>query len=393
MTILTIINYIILTLLFCVTPAGVLWLCRKVTLCGKIGPIMILYAIGIIVGNLPVVPTEIIKFQEILPSVLVPLAIPMMLFGCSFKLSEAKLQIRLLLSGIVSVCAAVVGGFLIWGDKIHDANKVGAMIAGKCTGGTLNMAALQAMLGVDDTTYIMLNSYDIIICFVYFVFLLSVGIKLFRRLYREKRVGELSAEDQAEIQRQIELTKQNPYKGIFSKAGFKQLGKILAATLIVVGISAGVAVLTAAEGWFSVIFILMATTLGIVGSFIKPIRKLDRSYDAGMYLIYIFSLAIATMADLSELNLAEGIYQFMFMAFTIFVSLFLHAIFCRLLRVDADSMVISSVAFINSPPFVPMISAAMRNKGALVTGLSAGLIGYAIGNYLGFFMVELLSRL
>jgi uncharacterized membrane protein len=225
------------------------------------------------------------------------------------------------------------------------------------------------------------------------VFLLSVGIKLFRRLYRERRGGELSAEDQAEIERQIELTKQNPYKGIFSKPGLIQIGKILAATLVVVGISAGVAVLTAAEGWFSVVFILMATTLGIVGSFIKPIRQLDRSYDVGMYLIYIFSLVIATMADLSELNLAEGIYQFMFMAFSIFVSLFLHAIFCRLLRVDADSMVISSVAFINSPPFVPMISAAMRNKSTLVTGLSAGLIGYAIGNYLGFFMVEFLSRL
>ena len=63
------------------------------------------------------------------------------------------------------------------------------------------------------------------------------------------------------------------------------------------------------------------------------------------------------------------------------------------MKVDADSMVISSVAFINSPPFVPMISAAMRNKNTLVTGLSAGLIGYAVGNYLGFIMKELLSIL
>ena len=71
----------------------------------------------------------------------------------------------------------------------------------------------------------------------------------------------------------------------------------------------------------------------------------------------------------------------------------IHAIFCRAMRVDADSMMISSVAFINSPPFVPMASAAMRNKKALVTGLGAGIVGYAAGNHLGVLIAELLSRL
>ena len=61
------------------------------------------------------------------------------------------------------------------------------------------------------------------------------------------------------------------------------------------------------------------------------------------------------------------------------------------MRVDADSMVISSVAFINSPPFVPMVSAVMQNKRALVTGLAAGIVGYAVGNHLGVLMAKILS--
>jgi uncharacterized membrane protein len=56
-------------------------------------------------------------------------------------------------------------------------------------------------------------------------------------------------------------------------------------------------------------------------------------------------------------------------------------------------MIISSVAFINSPPFVPMASAAMRNKRALVTGLGAGIVGYAAGNHIGVLMVHLLQML
>ena len=112
-----------------------------------------------------------------------------------------------------------------------------------------------------------------------------------------------------------------------------------------------------------------------------------------MYLIYIFSLAIASMADFSSLDLVGGVNQLCFMLFAVFVSLAIHAIVCRLMRVDADSMVISSVAFINSPPFVPMVSAAMKNRNALVTGLAAGVAGYALGNHFGVLMEKLLSLL
>ena len=38
-----------------------------------------------------------------------------------------------------------------------------------------------------------------------------------------------------------------------------------------------------------------------------------------------------------------------------------------------------------SPPFVPVIAAALKNKEIVVSGLIIGIIGYAIGNYLGVF--------
>ncbi len=384
-------------------------MCRKYTILGKIGPIMILYAIGIVIGNIPINPEDIFgvpaekmvngepvsilaSFKEMFSSALVPLAIPMMLFGCTFNRNELSLQIRLLISGVISVCLATVGGYLLFGKGLYNGAEIGGMIAGKCTGGTLNMAAIQQMLQMDKETYIMLNTYDMIICFVYFVFLFSVGIKMFRHLYRQGK-STMTEEERAEIQREIEESKRNPYEDIFSPQGLREIGKTLLATVIILVISAGIAIALSPKGWFSVVFILMLTTLGIAGTFFKRIRNLTRSYDIGMYLIYIFSMVIASMADLSRLQLAEGINQFAFIAFAIFVSLAIHALLCRLFKVDADSMVISSVAFINSPPFVPMVSAFMHNKKTLVTGLSIGLIGYAIGNYLGFIMAELLAKL
>ena len=367
---------------------------------------MILYAIGVVIANIPM-PVEIKTLQGIIPTIMIPLAIPMMLFGCTFKTSEISLQARLVTSGVIAVCIAVVGGYLLFGSGIEQGAEIGGMLAGKCTGGTLNAAALKEGLRISDNTYMLITIYDIVICFFYFIFLLGGGIRLFRWFYGEKTKRDISAEDAEEIKREMAATKINPYKGLWSKEGFIQIGKVLATTIVVVVVAAGMSYLIGwifgadlanfmnekKGGWFMAPFILMLTTIGIGLSFYKPIQKFDRSYDLGMYLIYIFSLAIASMADLSNLKIAENLNIIGFLAFSIFVSLFIHAIICRFLKVKADSMVISSVAFINSPPFVPMISNAMKNRSALVTGISAGLIGYAVGNYLGIMIAKLLNIL
>lgn len=352
---------------------------------------MVLYAIGMVVGNLPFLPDGIKSLQDMIPNAMIPLAIPMMLFGCHFSGREAGLQLKLVVSGFLSVCVAVVVGYLLFGCHVEEGAEVGGIISGMYTGGTLNAAALQAIFKIDSERFILVNSYDIIISFLYFVFLFSVGIKLFRRLYGE-REKVLSAENKAEIEEQIRLAAQNPYRRLWSREGARQLGKMLLYTLAIVAVSAGVALLMP-EGWFMVVFILLLTTLGVACSFIPKVRALDLSYDVGMYLIYIFSITIASMADFSNLDLAGGANQLAFMSVAVFISLFIHAVVCRILRVDADSMMISSVAFINSPPFVPMASAAMQNKRALVTGLGVGIVGYAIGNHFGVLMAELLSRL
>ena len=102
---------------------------------------------------------------------------------------------------------------------------------------------------------------------------------------------------------------------------------------------------------------------------------------------------MASMADFSNLDLREGVNQILFLCVAVFGSMLLHALFCRFMRVEADAMVASSVAFINSPPFVPMMVVAMKNKSVLIVGLGAGIVGYAAGNYFGVVMAKLLEML
>lgn len=382
----TIFIYIILALVMCVLPAGVVWLCNRSKVLGKLGPIMVLYAVGMVFGNIPPLVPYLKPLQDVIPNVMVPLAIPMMLFGCSFSSREAGLQLKIVVSGFLSVCLAVTVGYVMFGYNVNEGAQVGGIITGMYTGGTLNAAALQAIFRIKSETFILINSYDIIISFLYFVFLFSFGIKMFRRLYGEQGVRQ--GDDVVALQG----GESSSYGRLLTREGFVQMWKIVGVTLVIVALSAA-ATLLFDEGWFMVVFILMLTTLGVAVSFVKRVREMDLSYDLGMYLIYIFSFAIATMADFSSLDLKAGVNQLAFMSVAVFVSLLIHAVVCRTMRVDADSMMISSVAFINSPPFVPMAAVAMRNKRAIVTGLGAGIVGYALGNHLGVLMAELLSHI
>lgn len=386
-----IVNWIILVAGFCLIPAGVLRLCRRYSFLGKIGPVLLLYAIGIIIGNIGLMPGQMPAVQEILSNAMVPLAIPLMLFSCRFRMSGARSQILALVTGLVSVTAAVVIGYLIFGKDIPEGAKVGGMLTGVYTGGTINLAALKTMLGVDEETYILMNSYDILVSFLYLSFLLAIGIKLFRS-FLPNEAGSFTKNDADAIQAEIDKENENPYKGLFTREGMAQAGKMLGLTLLIVGASAGVALILL-ESMFMTIFILMLTTLGIAFSFVRKVRETKYSYDIGMYFIYIFCIVVASMADLSKLDFVGGIGLLGYLLVAVFGSLLLQVIFAKILKIDSDMMVISSVTFINSPPFVPMMAAAMKNKDVLIPGLTIGVIGYAVGNYLGFVMSQFLGLL
>ena len=383
----TIFNWIILSLVFCIAPAGVLWVCKKVPFLGKIGPVLLLYILGVIIGNTGIHPEGMGTIQEILSSAMVPLAIPMMLFGCTFRFKETKEQLKALLTGMAAVVIAVIAGYLIFGKNIEEGAKVGGLLTGVYTGGTINLAALKTMLGVKNETYILINSYDMLVSFLYLTFLLTVGIRLFRKFLPFKP----SALTTTEV-KDLEMESDGNYKKIFTKDGVKEAGKTLGITILICALSGGIALLFP-QGAFMVVFILMLTTLGIGCSFIRPIHNLKHSYDLGMYFIYIFCIVVASMADLTSLDLVGGLHLMGYLLFAVFGSLTIQAILARIFKIDADTMIIASVTFINSPPFVPMIAAAMKNKEVLIPGLTIGGIGYATGNYLGFLMSQLLGLL
>ena len=393
---------IILVLFYLLAPSAVLYGCRRWRWMDKIGPILILYFLGAIIANLGIFPVSgtpegdsLLKFQNNFSSVLIPMAIPMILFSFTYRKGDTKDQLIAMITGLLAVVIAVVAGYPVFAKHIPDAPKIAGMYTACLTGGTVNMAAVSKMLGVDGQQYALLNTYDMMVSFTYLVFIMAFGIRWARKILPVKTL-DVNSNDAEQVRAQIESDRmKNPYEGMWSKEGILELLKLLGATLLIVGISAGLAVGLSKliPGTFMMWFILSATTFSIAASFIKPVRRIKYSYEAGMYLIYIFSIVVASMANVRAMDFSGALYIVGFLFFMEVVSLTLQILSAKVFKVDADTAVIASVTYINSPPFVPMIAASMNNKRVLAPGLAIGVVGYAVGNYLGVLICNLLGTL
>jgi uncharacterized membrane protein len=395
------ISKLLLILFYLLAPAGILWACRRSKLLGKVGPVLSLYILGVVIANLHIVPEGLGGIQKTLQDVMIPLAIPMMLFSCNLRSLKAGTTIKAFVIGVLSVALMVVGGYLLVGNHLgEDAATIGATLSGQYTGGAGNFAAVNMMLGKDglaNEQFALVATCNLIVSFFYLMFLMGGGVSIARKIVHGNGLKEYNDSINA-----ADYVNDNPYRDFGKTKSILQLLKVFATSAIVAVISLlvsnlfkeGTALFDLLGGDFSMVaLILTLTTISLLLTSFRQVRSWDKSFDAGMYLIYIFCLAMAMLADLSQLDWRVGFWVLIYQAIIVFGSLVIAVLLAKPFKVDADSAVITSDTLINSPLCVPMIAAAMKNKGAIMVGITNGLAGYAVGNYLGYLVYQLLITL
>ncbi len=392
---------LLLIIFYLLAPAGILWACRRSKLLGKVGPVLTLYILGVVIANLHIVPTSLGGIQKTLQDVMIPLAIPMMLFSCNLRSLKAGTTIRAFVIGVFSVALMVVGGYLLLGSHLgEDAATIGATLSGQYSGGAGNFAAVNMMLGKDGLSnekFALVATCNLIVSFFYLMFLMGGGVTMARKIVHGKNLKAYNDSINA-----ADYVNDNPYKDFGKKKSIVQLLKVFVTAAVVAVVSLlvsnlfkeGKALFDILGGDFSMVaLILTLTTISLLLTSFKSVRSWDKSFDAGMYLIYIFCLAMAMLADLSQLNWKLGFWVLIYQAIIVFGSLLVAVLLAKPFKVDADSAVITSDTLVNSPICVPMIAATMKNKAAIMVGITNGLAGYAVGNYLGYLIFRLLCIL
>ncbi|MEN8247918.1 MAG: DUF819 family protein [Bacteroidota bacterium] len=380
------INTLLLLPLFIILPFFILWLEKKSRVVQWISPIIICYLIGILIGNIPGLELQQ-EIQELVYGISVYLAIPLLLFSANFfkMLKQVKPALLSFFLGILAVIITSTLAFLIFREQLVQPNAVSGMMIGVYTGGTPNMSAIGMALKVNPEVFVLLNSADIVFSGIYFIFLLTVGKRLLSLFLPSFK----SISNNHTVVNPVGKELEN------SSAGVKHviIGLSLAIGVLVVSMGISYLVTPDPAGLTDIsipVLILGITTLGIVASFYPKIQQLPGTYASANYLLLVFALAMGSMANFTEL-FAASTTLFYFCGFVVFGSVILHFLLAFIFRNDRDTVIIASTAAIFGPAFIGPVANVIGNRDIIATGITLGLIGYAMGNYLGLGLSSLLN--
>jgi len=381
-------NSIFIGVLYVLGPVLLLYGCKKSEWLNKFGSVGLAYVLGIVLGNIGLLTPEIKPLQDNLTSVTIALALPLLLFSINIK-QWSRLALKTGIAvflGIVSVMIIIVIGHYFLKDKIAECWKVAGLMVGVYIGATANMAAIMKALNVDPETFVLVNAYDILICIGYFVFLITKAKPLIGKFLPAFKPLDSNLRLENEVD---DFDGWDAYKGIHKK---EVLGPLLLALLLSAAI-AGISFYMKAffpDHFQTAGIILCITALSIIMSLIPAVNKIKKTFQSGMYLIVIFCIVVGSMADFSIFTI-KSLYLAAFIAVVIVGSLFFQVLFSRLFKIDTDTTIIASTAFIFSAPFVPTVANALRNKEIILSGITMGIIGYATGNFLGITLAYFLK--
>lgn len=414
-----------ITIFFVFAPIIIIYLEGKYKVVRKVGAVLICYAIGVIVGNTGFFPTPsegylealngavhlphhkikelleagiILKsdatrnaitfLQDKFTSISILISLPLILFSLDVKkwMRYAASASTSLGIGLFTVLLMIFVGYWLFGEKIDDGWKVSGMLVGVYTGGTPNMAAIKTALNVSQEMYILTHTYEMMLGAIYLIFIFSIGQRVFLTFLPAFKSPETGNIEVGPLDLQTEM---ESYNGIFERKIFVPLMGALGLSILILGVSFGLGSLFPGE-FSAAATVILVTTFGIVLSFIPKIKNIKKTFQLGMYFILIFCLAVASQADISKLaNISLNLFYFV--GFAMFGSHILHAIIARFFKIDADTVIISGSALICSPPFVPAVAGALKNREVILTGMVVGIAGYAVGNYLGVLVAYILK--
>ena len=386
----------IICAVYLLTPLFIIFLFKRFRIAKQLGTVIIAYAIGVIMALLGLIPSgdsvdaeSMKKIQQLIQYITVPLAIPLMLFNCDFKLWTKSLPktIAALIGGILSIIIAVVTSFIIFRNTgIKDIANVAGMMTGIYTGGTMNFYALGAALKVDPTIITLTYTFEMLVTFPLIMFLVGGGYRFFRWILPFK--DDSSTLEHSESN-DIEANGIENYSGMTNYKVFPRMMLALLISILFVGAGAGLSLLLTGK-MNELVIILTITTLAIGASFFKFVRQLPKTFELGMFFILMFSVVVASQFDIYSIN-TSAVNLGLFVLCIMVLSVVIHIIFSRIFKVPGDLFTVAHVGLLCSPPFIPPIVGAMKNKKVLISGIVIGLVGYAIGTYLGVVLATILK--
>jgi len=333
--------------------------------------------VGFILGNTGVLPNQAPLYSGI-SEYLLPVAIPLLLFRANIN-KIVKEAGHTLLAFIIGAFATVVGAVIAY-NVIDLPGFQGAFtgtLAATFIGGGMNFANVSNAMGIPPGD--LLGAATAADNIITILFLLVLGILPSIAFFTNKYGGE----------RKVETT--------FEKEAGEEYSRLADYTSVIVAIIIAIILVSIGEmaearlGWGGTA-ILTTTLLALLYATYAPelTAKLKGSFDMGMVLMMIFFVSLGAQADLvGTLDEAPAFFGF------VIIIVAVHAVILftagKFLKLTLPELITASNACILGPATAAALAGTKGWKSLVTPGILVGILGYALANFIGIGLANLLS--
>jgi len=367
---------LILTGLIAVATALAFILDDRVAWLSKVGASLLALALGAVLSNTGLVPASS-DVYSVIEGPLTSLAIAWLLLAVNLsdlKVAGPRMIGAFLLAAFGTGLGAFLGGIVFAGHFGQDTWRLAGVFTGTYSGGSVNFVSVGRGVDLPDSLFAGATAADALTTGIWLAVCLTLPIWL-QRFYPAAIPGEDETEERKEHA--------HPF---FEKIPLSTLDLSL---LLAVGF-----VLVVASEWLgqlvpAVPSVLWLTTMALVVGHMKHYRAERGALQLGNLALHFFFVIIGIHSRVSEI-LAVGVEVFYFTLVVVGVHGLVVFGVGRLLRMDVGSLAVASQAAVGGPSSALAVAVSREWRGLVLPGIIVGLLGYAIGTYLGFGVAFLL---
>jgi uncharacterized membrane protein len=365
------------TLIAC-TVALAFWLDRRVRVFSKIGASLLALAFGAILSNSGLVPATSPVYDAI-SGPITSLAIAWLLLSVDLRVLRV-VGPRTLAAFALACAGTMLGalaGAVAFSHQLGDNTwRMAGVFTGTYTGGSLNFVAVGKAVALPDDVWAGTTAADALTGGLWMAANLTIPLWL-ARFFPPVPASALEAGESA-----ADGKRAHPF---FDPAS-------VSATDLAILLAAGLGLLVAADLTARLVpqvpSILWLTTYALIVGHTRPFANAAGTLQLGTLLLHVFFVVIGIWSQVNQI-VAVGIVVFYYTATVIGVHGLVTYGVGRLLGMDVGTLSVASQAAVGGPSTALAVAVAREWPGLVLPGIILGLLGYAVGNYLGFGIANL----
>jgi uncharacterized membrane protein len=352
----------------------------------SLGSALVGILFGMLLSNLGVLPGNSSTYQFLMgPGVSLGIAFILLSVDVKTVLQAGPKMLAAFGLGALGTATGALTGALMFSGMVGDETwKLAGQFTGTYTGGGVNFAAVGQALGTSPDLFAAATAADVIVTAMWMATCLMVPVLL----GRPKQGGaEVKSAPSAPLKDGEEQTLEH---ALHSTGKAMTLGDT--AALVVVAFGA-----VWAAGYLETLVpqireVLWLTTIVLVVAQIPAVKALSGGALFGNYLVLLFLASNGARSVIANIiSVGPAVFYYALAVLTV------HGLVIfglgRLAKIDVATLAVASQANVGGPASAMALAGARGYGDRLVPGVAVGLLGYAVGNYVGLGVAAIASRL